>query len=78
MRRTFFLLMLAAFILAGSAPALQTVYGQGAQAFDVAGTDAKQVTAFLKTLQSAVAIDNRHKVASLVDYPLHAWAGGKA
>ena len=31
--------MLAAFILAGSAPALQTVYGQGAQAFDVAGTD---------------------------------------
>jgi hypothetical protein len=33
--------------------------------------------AFLKTLQEAVAIDNRLRVASLIEYPLQAWAGGE-
>lgn len=76
MRRTTFLLIVIALMIAGSVRGFDTLRAQGAPAFDVAGTDAKQVAAFLKTLQSAVAVDNRLKVATLVDFPLEAWAGG--
>jgi phage-related minor tail protein len=70
MRRTSFLLVLVTIVLAGSWALPATAYAQGTPAFDVAGTDAKQVGSFLKALQSAVAIDNRLKVASLVEYPV--------
>jgi hypothetical protein len=46
-------------------------------AFDRAGTTAGHVKAFLKTLQQAVALDNRLKVASLMKFPLEAWIDGE-
>jgi hypothetical protein len=53
-----------------------TAQAQGTPSFDVAGTDAHKVTAFLKQLQAAVAFDNRLKVASLFEFPLKAWIDG--
>ena len=50
---------------------------QVAPAFAVAGTDAAKVTAFLKCLQSSVALGNRLKVASLVHFPLKVWVDGE-
>lgn len=47
------------------------------QAFQAAGTDADHVEAFLKTLRTAVAVDNRYKVATLLTYPIEVWAGGE-
>jgi hypothetical protein len=38
---------------------------------------ADQVTTFLKTLQEAVSLDNRHKVATLFEFPLQAWVDGR-
>jgi hypothetical protein len=62
-------------------PALPAAAGgaraQAAPAFETAGTDAAQVTAFLKSLQSAVALGNRLKVATLVHFPLTAWVDGE-
>jgi hypothetical protein len=45
--------------------------------FEAAGTDAAQAAAFLKTLQSAVSVGNCLKVASLIEFPLKAWANGE-
>ena len=78
MRRTFLLPVLLALMLAGVLLPVGTALAQGAPAFDVAGTDAQHVTAFLKQLQTAVAFDNRMKVASLVDFPLKAWIDGES
>ena len=50
---------------------------QTAPAFAAAGTDAAQVTTFLKCLQSSVALDNRIKVATLVHFPLKVWLDGE-
>ena len=77
MSRTFFLLVLAAFMLVSLTPVVGTVQAQGVPSFDAAGTDAAQAAAFLKTLQSAVSVCNRLKVASLVEFPLEAWASGR-
>jgi hypothetical protein len=76
MCRTFFLLVLAAFILVSPTPVVGTVVAQGVPSFDAAGTDAAKATAFLKTLQSAVSVGNCLKVASLIEFPLKAWANG--
>lgn len=76
MRRTFILPMLVALILTGLLLPAGSAQAQGAPSFDVAGTDAKQVTAFLKSLQQSVAFDNRLKVASLVDFPVKVWING--
>lgn len=73
MRRTSLLVMLVALIVA--APLVAAA--QTAPAFDVAGTDAQKVEAFLKQLKGAVAIDNRLKVASLFDFPLKVSIGGQ-
>jgi hypothetical protein len=77
MCRTFFLLVLAAFILVSPTPVVGTVLAQGVPSFDAAGTNAAQAAAFLKTLQSAVSVGNCLKVASLVEFPLEAWANGR-
>jgi len=45
--------------------------------FEAAGTDAARVQAFLATLQDALAVENRLRVASLVKYPLDAWVDGQ-
>jgi hypothetical protein len=78
MSRTFFLLVLAAFMLVSSTPVVGTVQAQGVPSFDAAGTDAVKAAAFLKTLQSAVAVGNCLKVASLIEFPLKAWANGES
>lgn len=77
MRKVTTLLFLAALGLC-AIPAV-TVQAQqaAAPAFDVAGTDAAQVESFLKSLQTAIAVDNRMKVASLFSYPVDVQAGGK-
>ena len=54
-----------------------TASAQQAPAFDVAGTDAAKVQSFLKSLQTAVAVDNRMAVASLFSYPVDVEAGGQ-
>jgi hypothetical protein len=42
-----------------------------------AGTDAARAQAFLATLQDALTMENHLRVASLVKYPLEAWADGQ-
>jgi hypothetical protein len=76
MRRTFILLSLAVLMLASS-PAIGVGLAQTAPAYQAAGTDAAQAAAFLKTLQSAVSVGNCLKVASLIEFPLTAWANGE-
>ena len=77
MRNAVIPLILTALVL----PVLPQVSGaalaQTAPAFTDAGTDAAQVTAFLKCLQSSLSLGNRLKVASLVDFPLKAWIDGE-
>ena len=77
MRRTFILSMLVALMLTGLIIPAGAARAQGAPSFDVAGTDAQRVTAFLKQLQGAVAVDNRMKVASLFDFPLKVRVNGE-
>ena len=77
MRRTSLLPMLVALMLTGLLLPAGTAQAQGTPSFDVAGTDAQKVTAFLKQLQAAVAFDNRLKVASLFEFPLKAWIDGE-
>jgi hypothetical protein len=77
MRHTFIPLILLAFVVAYAPPAVRAASGQPAPSFQAAGTDAAKVASFLKTLQSAVAVGNCLKVASLVEFPLKAWANGE-
>jgi hypothetical protein len=77
MRHTFLSIIVSALVFASLAPVAGSSIPQTAPAFSAAGTDAAQVTAFLKTLQSAVSVGNRLKVASLVSYPLKAWVDGE-
>ena len=77
MRRTYILFILVALMMTGLLLPAGTAQAQGTPSFDVAGTDAQKVTAFLKQLQAAVAFDNRLKVASLFDFPLKVWIDGE-
>ena len=70
--------MLAAIISSGLMSVPAVAQGSSTPSFEAAGTDAQHVEAFLKSLQLAVAIDNRLKVASLVDFPMQAWVGGES
>lgn len=76
MRHAFIALILSALMLALAPPAVGVASGQAAPSFGAAGTDATQVAAFLKTFQAAVSVGNCLKVASLVEFPLQAWANG--
>ena len=78
MRRTTFLIIFVTILATRLMAAPSLVRAQGVPAFDAVGTDAKQVTAFLKTLQGAVAIDNRLKVAQLFDFPMTVSINGEA
>ncbi|MBM4200899.1 MAG: hypothetical protein FJ189_06390 [Gammaproteobacteria bacterium] len=75
MRITTLLLVLV--LLGLTAVPASTANAQQAPAFDVAGTDAAKVQSFLKSLQTAVAVDNRMAVAGLFSYPLEVQAGGQ-
>ncbi|MEW5981926.1 MAG: hypothetical protein AB1806_06100 [Acidobacteriota bacterium] len=58
-------------------PAPAAAQTPGTRAFQVAGTEAEHVSAFLRTLQTSVAVDNRYKVATLLTYPIEVWADGE-
>jgi hypothetical protein len=78
MRSSSAVLILVALIMAcGFAPVASAQSPSNTQ-FEAAGTDAARVQAFLATLQDALAMENHMKVASMVKYPLDAWAGGEA
>jgi hypothetical protein len=77
MRDALIPILLTALVLPCLPPAAAGAFAQSAPAFDAAGTDAPKVTAFLKSLQSAVALGNRIKVATLVHFPLTAWLDGE-
>jgi hypothetical protein len=77
MRHALIPILLTALAVACLPPAAGGALAQTAPAFDVAGTDAANVTSFLKSLQSAVALDNRTKVATLVHFPLRVWLDGE-
>ena len=70
-------IVLMALMLPCLPPAAGGALAQTAPAFEAAGTDAAQVTAFLKSLQSAVSLGNRLKVATLVHFPLTVWVDGE-
>jgi hypothetical protein len=70
-------LLLLALVLPCLPPVAGSALAQAAPAFETAGTDAARVTAFLKSLQAAVSLGNRLKVASLVHFPLTAWVDGE-
>ena len=77
MRDALIPIILTALVLPCLPLAAGSAVAQTAPAFTVAGTDAAQVTAFLKCLQSSVSLGNRLKVASLVDFPLKVWLDGE-
>lgn len=77
MRDALIPVLLAALVLPCLPQTAGSALAQAAPAFDVAGTDAAKVTAFLKSLQSAVALGNRTKVGTLVHYPLKVWLDGE-
>lgn len=77
MRNALIPIILAAFVLSCLPLAAGSASAQTAPAFTVAGTDAAKVTAFLKCLQTSVALGNRLKVASLVHFPLKVWVDGE-
>ena len=77
MRDALIPIVLMALVLPSLPPVAGRALAQAAPAFEAAGTDAARVTAFLKSLQSAVSLGNRLKVASLVHFPLTAWVDGE-
>jgi len=77
MRDALIPILLMALVLPSVPPAAGSALAQAAPAFEAAGTDAARVTAFLKSLQSAVSLGNRLKVATLVHFPLTAWVDGE-
>jgi hypothetical protein len=77
MRDALIPVLVAALVLPCLAIGAGGAFAQTAPAFAAAGTDAAQVAAFLKSLQAAVALGNRTKVATLVHFPLNAWIDGE-
>jgi hypothetical protein len=75
MRRTVFAIVVSIVAVLGPVGTIARAQAPAGPNFDVTGTDARHVEAFLKALQAAVAVDNRIKVATLVDFPLPAWTG---
>ena len=70
-------IVLLALLMPCLPPAAGRAFAQTAPSFEVAGSDTAQVTAFLKSLQSAVSLGNRLKVATLVHFPLTVWVDGE-
>ena len=77
MRNALIPILLLALVLPCLPEAAGSALAQAAPAFETAGTDTAQVTAFLKSLQSAVSLGNRLKVATLIHFPLTAWVDGE-
>ena len=49
--------------------------GQSPPLFGEAGTSEEDATAFLTSLQRAVAADDRKSVAAMIEFPIAAWTG---
>ncbi len=64
---------------AAVAQALDTACGQkhSGPIFSEIGTSEKEAGAFLRSLQKALASDDRKRVLSMVEYPIAAWAGDR-
>lgn len=77
MRDALIPIVLLALVLPCLPPATGSALAQATPAFEAAGTDTARVTAFLKSLQSAVSLGNRLKVATLIHFPLTAWVDGE-
>jgi hypothetical protein len=77
MRDALLPVLIAVLVLPGLTAGAGGALAQTAPAFAAAGTDAAQVAAFLKSLQAAVSLGNRTKVATLVHFPLTAWIDGE-
>jgi hypothetical protein len=77
MRDALLPVLIAVLVLPGLTVGAGGALAQTAPAFAAAGTDAAQVAAFLKSLQAAVSLGNRTKVATLVHYPLQVWLDGE-
>jgi len=77
MRDALIPILLTALVLPCLPHAVGSALAQTGPAFDVAGTDAATVTAFLRSLQTSVALGNRTKVATLVHFPLKVWLDGE-
>lgn len=77
MRDALLPVLIAVLVLPGLTTSAGGALAQTAPAFAAAGTDAAQVAAFLKSLQAAVSLGNRTKVATLVHYPLQVWVDGE-
>jgi len=77
MRDALIPIVLMALVLPCLPAAAGSALAQATPAFEAAGTDAARVTAFLKSLQSAVSLGNRLKVATLVHFPLTTWVDGE-
>jgi hypothetical protein len=77
MRDALIPIILTALVLPCLPLAAGSALAQTAPAFTAAGTDAAQVTVFLKSLQASVAVGNRVKVATLVHFPLRVWVDGE-
>ncbi len=72
------LIILVSLVLVVHVCAVGAAPAQTAPALNANGVSADQVSVFLKTLQEAVAMNNRHKVATLFDFPMQAWVGGRS
>ena len=77
MRDALLPVLIAVLVLPGLTAGAGGALAQTAPAFAAAGTDAAQVAAFLKSLQAAVSLGNRTKVATLVHFPLTVWIDGE-
>ena len=77
MRDALIPVLLAALVLPVLTISAGGALAQTAPSFAAAGADAAQVAAFLKSLQAAVSLGNRTKVATLVHFPLTAWIDGE-
>ncbi len=72
------LILVVCVIFIGQVHAIGAIPAQSGAAIGSGGPSVDQVKIFLKTLQEAVAIGNRHKVATLVDFPMQAWLDGRS
>ena len=79
MRRILFLVSFAIFALSALPCVADSPADRPSHNFQVAGIDdPASVTVFLRTLKTAVAHNDRKKVASLIDFPIIARVHGKS
>jgi hypothetical protein len=71
------LFILVVFVFISQVHTVGAVPVQTGAAVAATVTSADQVKSFLKNLQEAVEIDNRHRVATMFEFPMQAWVAGR-